>query len=152
MSMLASVSESVRAIRFRSAPRLQEVFLLPLGHPSAVWVEPDAPHAALMVLPRFLQLRDLQHHPTKRCSPHLLTPGLPRSSESVPRSEQHVRARLVLRCAKNGQGHDTNYTNCHEPPDPFVWIREIRVSLRLGSGSNADFGDSRPLHGVHQPD
>jgi hypothetical protein len=33
-----------------------------------------------------------------------------------------------------------------------VWIREIRVSLRLGFGGDADFGDSGPLHGIHQPD
>src|SRR6266487_3370957 len=97
MSVLASASESVRAIRFRSAPRLQGVFLLPLGHPSAVLVQSDAPHAALMALPHFpvVQPRDLQRYLTKRCSLHLLTPWLPRSSELVPRSELNARERLV---------------------------------------------------------
>src|SRR5436309_5247188 len=101
MSVLASVSESVRAIRFRSAPRLPEVFLLQPAHPSAVLVQSDAPHAALMALPHFpvVQPRDL--HLTKRCSPHLLTPGLPRSSESVPRSAQHGQERSKRRFAKN---------------------------------------------------
>src|SRR5439155_7662679 len=103
MSVLASASVSVRAIRFRSAPRLQGVFLLPLGHPSAVLVQSDAPHAALIALPHFpvVQPRDLQRHLTKRCSLHLLMPWLPRSSESVPRSAQHGQERSKRRFAKN---------------------------------------------------
>src|SRR5436190_11508121 len=97
MSVLASASESVRVIRFRSAPRLQGVFLLPFGHPSAVLGESDAPHAALMALPHFpvVQPRALQRYLTKRCSLYLLMPWLPRSSESGPRSEQHARKRLL---------------------------------------------------------
>src|SRR5436853_3755150 len=97
MSILASVSESVMAIRCRFAPPLRQVFPLPFAHPSEVSVRPTARHAALMALPHFLivQPRDLQRHLTRRCSRHLLTLSPPRSSESVPRSEQGARARLV---------------------------------------------------------
>src|SRR5439155_4713546 len=104
MSMLASVLELVMAIRFRSAPRLQEVFLLPLGHPSEVSVDLDAPHAAVMALSHFpiVQLRDLQRRLTKRCSPHLLLPWLLRSSESIPPRGQHGQERSKRRFAKNG--------------------------------------------------
>src|SRR5206468_12464943 len=94
MSMLASVSDSVTAIRFRSSPLLQRVFPLPV-RPSEVSVQSHDFPAALMALPHFLSPRDLQRHLTKGCSPHLLTPWLPRSSESAPRSELHVRARLM---------------------------------------------------------
>src|SRR5882724_12975221 len=96
-----SVWESVMAIRFRSAPRLPEVFLLPPAHPSAVSVESDARHAALMALLHFLIVHPRDLHLTKRCSPHLLTPWLPRSSESVPRSAQHGQERSKRRFAKN---------------------------------------------------
>src|SRR5262245_23268015 len=104
MSVLASASERVRAIRFRYAPRPQEIFLLPLGHPSGTSVDPDAPHAVVMALSHFpiVRLRDLQRRLTKRCSPHLLMPWLLRSSESVPPRGQHGQERSKPRFAKNG--------------------------------------------------
>src|SRR5882724_2663438 len=130
-----SVWESVRAIRFRSAPRLPEVFLLPPAHPSAVSVESDARHAVLMALPHFpvVQPRALQCHLTKRCSPHLLMPWLLRSSESVPPRVQHGQERSKRRFAKNGQWHDTNCTNYHESRRPHSWRIKL-VTDKSGAG------------------
>src|SRR5438876_3920313 len=123
MSVLASASVSVRAIRFRSAPRLPEVFLLPPAHPSAVSVLSDARHAALMALPDFLvvQPRDLQRYLTKRCSQHLLMPWLPRSSESAQRSAQHGQERSKRRSAKNA--HLPRRSSAKAGPLPSISTR-----------------------------
>ena len=151
MSILASASESVRAIRFRSSPRLPEVFLLPPAHPSAVSVESDARHAVLMALSHFpiVQQRDLQRRLTKRCSPHLLMPWLPRSSESVPPRGQHGQERSKRRFAKNGQRHDTNCTNYYESRRPHSWRIKL-VTDKSGAGRVVD-GWQQQKSGVKPP-
>src|SRR5207244_8613587 len=102
--VFVSASEWLMSIRFLCAPGSHRFFLLPLGHPSEVSVDLDAPHAAVMALSHFpiVQLRDLQRRLTKRCSPHLLLPWLLRSSESIPPRGQHGQERSKRRFAKNG--------------------------------------------------
>jgi len=151
MSVLASASEWVRVIRFRSLPRSQEIFLLPLGHPSEVSFDLDALHAAVMALSHFpiVQLRDLQRRLTKRCSPHLLMPWLLRSSESVPPRGQHGQERSKRRFAKNGQRHDTNCTNYYESRRPHSWRIKL-VTDKSGAGRVVD-GWQQQKSGVKPP-